>query len=153
MALGLTIAWLFAVLGLGFSRWDQASALKLNEIGDFLAGTFSPIAFLWLVVAVFLQKAELESQREELRQSRMALELQAEELKKSVAQFSEQTKIMKENLTLEVYDRKWEEIDQELAILANAFPNYFYRTTIAFGEDARGDPKKLICAWQHGGQC
>ena len=39
------------------------SCLKLNEFGDFLAGTFAPLAFLWLVLAVILQSAELKEQR------------------------------------------------------------------------------------------
>jgi hypothetical protein len=37
--------------------------LDLNEFGDFLAGAFAPLAFLWLVLAVILQSAELKDQR------------------------------------------------------------------------------------------
>lgn len=45
-----------------------------NELGDFLAGSFSPLAFLWLVLG-YLQ------QQEELQQNTEALRLQAAELK------------------------------------------------------------------------
>lgn len=40
--------------------------MGLNEYGDFLAGTFAPLAFLWLVLAVFLQRAELTDQKNAL---------------------------------------------------------------------------------------
>ncbi|WP_346400425.1 hypothetical protein [Pseudomonas syringae] len=53
--------------------------LKLNEFGDFLAGAFGPVAFLWLVLG-FLQQGR------ELKLSTDALRLQAEELRHSVEQ-------------------------------------------------------------------
>ena len=61
------------------ARWGEFWSLTLENMGDFLAGAFAPLAFLWLVVAVLLQTAELGLQRAELRQSRQALELQAAE--------------------------------------------------------------------------
>jgi hypothetical protein len=42
---------------------DGFKCMNLNEFGDFLAGTFAPLAFLWLVLAVFLQRAELSDQK------------------------------------------------------------------------------------------
>ena len=53
--------------------------LTLNEVGDFCAGLFGPLAFLWLVLGYFQQGAEL-------RQNNEALRLQAIELKNSVEQ-------------------------------------------------------------------
>jgi hypothetical protein len=53
--------------------------MELNEIGDFLAGVFGPLAILWLVLGFFQQGIEL-------RQSSEALKLQAEELRNSVQQ-------------------------------------------------------------------
>ena len=50
-----------------------------NEWGDFLAGSFAPLAFLWLVLG-YLQQGD------ELRLSTEALRLQAEELRNSVQQ-------------------------------------------------------------------
>lgn len=50
-----------------------------NEVGDFLAGVFGPLAILWLILGFFQQGIEL-------RQNTRALELQAEELKNSVEQ-------------------------------------------------------------------
>jgi hypothetical protein len=54
-------------------------SLPLNEVGDFLAGAFGPLAVLWLVLGYF-------QQGEELRQNTEALRLQAEELRRSVEQ-------------------------------------------------------------------
>lgn len=53
--------------------------MPLNELGDFLAGAFGPVAFLWLVIGYFQQQKELRLNTE-------ALTLQHEELKKSVEQ-------------------------------------------------------------------
>ncbi|HCA7568291.1 TPA: hypothetical protein MX399_004047 [Klebsiella quasipneumoniae] len=62
-----------------------------NELGDFLAGSFSPLAFLWLVLG-YLQ------QQEELQQNTEALRLQAAELKNSVDQYKEMVSIAREQL-------------------------------------------------------
>lgn len=43
-----------------------------NEIGDTLAGFFSALAFVWIIVTVFLQSIELREQRNEFRQQREA---------------------------------------------------------------------------------
>jgi len=51
--------------------------LRLNELGDFLGGVSSPLAFLWLVLGFFQQSREI-------RLSNQALHLQAAEMKRSV---------------------------------------------------------------------
>jgi hypothetical protein len=63
---------------------------SLGETGDFLSGWLTPLAFLWFVVAVFLQRAELKRQREELElmrkeyaESRKVAEDQASHLRAS----------------------------------------------------------------------
>lgn len=88
--MGRNLNWiggLLTALYIGFmsymisGRISELRDLQLNELGDFLAGAFGPVAFLWLVLG-FLQQGE------ELRQGTKALLLQAEELKNSVAQQS-----------------------------------------------------------------
>jgi len=56
-----------------------------NELGDFLAGFFSPLAFLWLVIGYFQQQKELNLntkalnlQKEELKQTRLQVERQSD---------------------------------------------------------------------------
>lgn len=51
--------------------------LRLNELGDFVGGVSSPLAFLWLVLGFFQQSREI-------RLSSKALHLQASEMRRSV---------------------------------------------------------------------
>ncbi|MGB3723552.1 MAG: hypothetical protein WA979_12140 [Pacificimonas sp.] len=56
---------------------QNPASLRLNELGDFLGGVSSPLAFLWLVLGYFQQSREI-------RLSSKALHLQAREMKRSV---------------------------------------------------------------------
>lgn len=69
------VFWMWILKG----RAEDLDKLKLNELGDFLAGTFGPLAILWLILGFFQQGIEL-------RQNSEALHLQAEELRNSVEQ-------------------------------------------------------------------
>jgi hypothetical protein len=73
-----TAIWLLATAWVIY-RWWPMSTLEANQLGDFVAGAMAPLAFLWLAIAVILQTQELGLQRQELKQSREALELQAKE--------------------------------------------------------------------------
>lgn len=73
--------WLACNLVINF---EDVKALGLNEKGDFLAGVFSPLGFLWLVYG-YLQQGQ------ELKQNTKALSMQATELRNSVEQ---QTKLV-----------------------------------------------------------
>lgn len=77
----LTLIYLVTVVVVTWGRANTLMTMPLNEVGDFLAGAFGPVAFLWLVFG-FLQQGD------ELRQGTKALELQASELKNSVEQQS-----------------------------------------------------------------
>lgn len=79
-ALGTACYLLIIAIVVGL-KFDDFTSLKLNELGDFLAGAFGPVAFLWLVLG-FLQQGR------ELKLSTDALRLQAKELKNSVEQQS-----------------------------------------------------------------
>lgn len=68
---------------------------RLNEWGDFFAGFFAPLAFLWLVIG-YLQQGD------ELRQSSQALRLQAEELRNSVEQQSHLVEVSRKQLDVQV---------------------------------------------------
>lgn len=60
-----TCCYLGAILWmLGLNRiWEFVQKSELNAFGDFLAGTFAPLAFIWLVAAVFTQRQELTEAR------------------------------------------------------------------------------------------
>lgn len=77
--IGLTLTALYVaglVLYLVVQGQNPAN-LRLNELGDFLGGVSSPLAFLWLVLGFFQQSREI-------RLSNKALHLQAREMRRSV---------------------------------------------------------------------
>lgn len=71
------IALFVALPAFAYMDWMTLAPFHFNELGDFLAGAFGPLAIFWLVLG-FLQQGE------ELQHSVRALQLQAEELKHSV---------------------------------------------------------------------
>ncbi|WP_162619160.1 hypothetical protein [Tritonibacter mobilis] len=76
---------LMCVLPAGYSLgWITLSPIRLNEIGDFLAGVFGPLSIFWLVLGFFQQGSELR--------------LQVAELANSVEQQKELVKLTKETL-------------------------------------------------------
>ncbi|MDV4263329.1 hypothetical protein ACG9XY_12440 [Acinetobacter seifertii] len=64
---------------------DYSKPMLLNEVGDFLAGVFAPLAFLFLYLGY-------SQQGKEMQQNTAALKLQAIELKNSV---NEQKRLIK----------------------------------------------------------
>lgn len=86
-----TLAWL--CFG-GYMMYSKPFPVDLNLWGDFFAGFFAPLAFLWLVLG-YLQQGE------ELQQSTEALRLQAEELKNSVEQQSQLVAVSREQMRQE----------------------------------------------------
>jgi hypothetical protein len=89
----LTLGYL-SILGFAMVALDLKLMTSWSEMGDFLAGVFSPIAFFWLVLG-YLQ------QQKELQQNTKALELQAEELKNSVEQYRDMVSVAREQLVAE----------------------------------------------------
>ena len=77
----VVIYLLFIVIysGLFIHSDGENFMLSSNELGDFLAGTFAPLAFLFLYLGY-------KRQGEELKQNTKALEQQASELANSVAE-------------------------------------------------------------------
>ncbi|NTE89563.1 hypothetical protein [Agrobacterium rubi] len=100
-----SVAWLLAS---GTIAWiyhcGSHAPLKINEWGDYAAGASAPLAFLWLVVAVFLQSRELREQRQELawtrkefKHNRTVMQAQADEAKNQAAFIKQQTIILANN--------------------------------------------------------
>lgn len=90
---GLVVTF-FWLIGFAVAIWinlNEAMILTLNEWGDFLAGSFAPLAFLWLVIGYFQQGREL-------RLSREALIMQAAELKNSVVQQEQLVLVTREEI-------------------------------------------------------
>lgn len=79
IAVVITVIYLVAFSLITGWRFKEVLELPLNEIGDFLAGAFGPLALAWLVFGYF-------QQGDELRQGTEALRIQGDELKNSVEQ-------------------------------------------------------------------
>lgn len=95
---GLRLSWgylaILVIYTLMFTDWAFDKPLAPNELGDFLAGAFAPLAFLWLVLG-FLQQGR------ELRNSAKALHLQVDELKASVEQSRLMVEVARDQLNLD----------------------------------------------------
>jgi hypothetical protein len=87
-AWGATIIWVSIIGWVTYTKRGDFSTMELNAVGDFLAGTVSPLALIWLV-AGYLQQGK------ELRLNTNALEAQIKELALQVAS----SKIIAENST------------------------------------------------------
>ncbi|NGN40264.1 hypothetical protein G6N74_04245 [Mesorhizobium sp. CGMCC 1.15528] len=90
-------------------RAQFLSCKGANEVGDFLAGAFAPVAFIWLAAAVFMQRSELRAQLEELASTRAALEAQTDEARKQAEFLGIQSAI----LQAQEAERKREQADEE----------------------------------------
>ena len=63
----------------GWAFWQQDTA----TIGGFFEGFFAPLAFLWLVIGLFIQQQELARTRAEMRQSNVLAAQQASAIEAS----------------------------------------------------------------------
>ena len=103
-------------------RIQTLQTMDLNEVGDFLAGAFGPLAILWLVLGFFQQGIEL-------RQGTEALNLQTSELTNSVTQ---QTKMaMSQQISLQNYENSVEPLLKATYLECGWQEGEFY-TDIAF---------------------
>lgn len=102
-----SVVWLLVAFAFGWTAKSPDncsgtfSCLSANEWGDYLAGVFAPLAFLWLIAAVVLQSRELAAQREELnltrqemQDQRMVMKEQAVEARNQAAFIGVQTQIL-----------------------------------------------------------
>jgi hypothetical protein len=87
----ISCVWFGTMICVAVVDWPVARMMKPNEWGDFFAGFFAPLAFLWLVLG-YMQQGE------ELQLSTQALLLQAEELKNSVEQQKELVEVTRQQL-------------------------------------------------------
>jgi len=92
IGLFITPIWLFAaaIYVTVFVGWLNLFCLPANEFGDFLAGVFAPIAWIWFVLAFLLQRDELILQREEIG-------LQREETAKLTFETKRQADLVQQN--------------------------------------------------------
>jgi hypothetical protein len=124
--LTLTITWLTLIAGYSYLRWSDVRSLPPNSLGDFVAGICAPLAFLWLVVAVFLQK-------DELRQNTSALNLQAAELKHAVKQYTDQTELWRDERKSAKFTEEERRLDELIDDLVSNISLEAGRASVRYG--------------------
>ena len=77
----ITLLWLIAgavyIRG-GTFQYETIYDIPLDDLGSFLEGGFAPLAFLWLVIGLFIQQRELADNTEVLRQTSIQSEKQTQ---------------------------------------------------------------------------
>lgn len=106
VGVGVTAIY-FIGLGIAMHCFGLKKFESYNEFGDFLAGAFSPVAFLWLVLGFFQQQKELQ-------QNTDALKLQAQELQNSVEQYKAMVAVAQKQLDTELTKAQQEGMLREL---------------------------------------
>lgn len=81
----LTIAWFWFAAHYASIKIDAVADLKLNLLGDFIAGFIAPVTVIWLVLGYFLQIKELQNTVRELQQSVDAQNRQAQSVEANTA--------------------------------------------------------------------
>jgi hypothetical protein len=80
LGLVITIIWIGGGLwyiGL-VSETTPTQNFSLDAVGSFLEGAFAPLAFLWLVIGLFIQQQELANNTEALRKTSEQSEMQTQ---------------------------------------------------------------------------
>jgi hypothetical protein len=113
LGIALTIGFALTVAILVYPKWQEIWDLKLNELGDFLAGISSTLAFIWIIIAVLLQRDELQEQRKELRQSREALTLQAAELKRTATAQEDSREALRQTIYAHAFKTAYDVLQSE----------------------------------------
>jgi hypothetical protein len=80
LGLIITIIWIGGgvwYIGL-VSETTPTQNFSLDAVGSFLEGAFAPLAFLWLVIGLFIQQQELANNTEALRKTSEQSEMQTQ---------------------------------------------------------------------------
>lgn len=93
----LTFLYLVILAIYCVDRWAEIRAMPPNNIGDFFAGAFSPMAFAWLVLGFIQQGIEL-------RQNSAALILQAEELRSAATHAGAMVELQRKEFELRIQE-------------------------------------------------
>lgn len=74
----LTLLWLLlGMLYISYNvGWVDFISLPIGDMGTFLEGAFAPLAFLWLVIGLFIQQSVLAENNRELRDNNIQSEKQ-----------------------------------------------------------------------------
>lgn len=109
----LTVVYLATLGAYVFFNWRTIRLMPANEVGDFLAGAFSPLAFAWLVLGFIQQGIEL-------RQNSAALLLQAEELRNAAKHAGDMVELQRKEFELRIEELEKDREKAQLAAVADS---------------------------------
>ena len=106
---------LFVLVVIPFGWFNFAPyTVEANDIGDYLGGVFSPLAFLWLVLGYELQRRELVLTREQLK-------AQATELERSASASTQMLEVQLKSLRRDELRDRIESLPQRVARLISCY--------------------------------
>ena len=164
LGLIITIGWLGGgIWYLGHvSETMPTQNYSLEAVGSFLEGAFAPLAFLWLVIGLFIQQQELANNTEALRKTSEQSEIQTQAIAATEMNARQETFFkIKENVFRQLGgiagmlyasskgppgdgQMSLEEMDENFAQVARGDSELFARKflTITFLDD--GEPESLF---------
>lgn len=86
-------------LGLGLSAWAEGQ--NLNILGDSIGGLTAPLALIFLIAAVIIQRQELALTKDELAKTAKAMEAQADTAKEQAETAKLQSQALTEQIQLQ----------------------------------------------------
>lgn len=116
--------WILTIFAIAAAIFVFVFAPDMNtrsQLGDYLGGFASAIAFIWLIAAYVQQGNELRLQREELSMQRTSLDLQREELSK-LGRFAALEQVSQ---ILDQFDQSFQKMPNGLVRTANDLPRAF----------------------------
>lgn len=119
----LTAMWLLLVVGSSAINWPAFGDMRPNEWGDFLAGSFSPLALFWLVAGYIQQGKELKLNTEALLLQQQEMKHQVEEFKKLAVHAGEQAQSSAEMVEISREERRQKEMES----IAEIQPSFTFK--------------------------
>lgn len=133
---------------------DFLSSPDLNEIGDFLAGFFSPLAFIWLVAAVLTQRQELNETRNQFDENQKVTEAQLKTINEQFELAKRQNEIAegtaKKNYKLALFEERYKLYQEFVDFGKHYHPEYgedAYEAFVEFSLRAEFIFDNIVCHW------
>lgn len=115
------VTWIGPREVIAFSKTDQ-----LNAIGDFLAGIFSPLAFIWLVAAVLTQRQELTDTRDQFSENQKVVDAQLKTINEQSDLLNKQHELAEETAKktyrLSLFEQRYK-LYSDFVALGNRYKN------------------------------
>ena len=134
----------------GQTRFDAFMQAPANEVGDTLAGFAGALAFVWIIVTVWLQALELKAQREELGLTRGEIEEQRKATQDMAHSMSVQAKIFEDEKVFREMTGAGEQFDELIGCIREfSFDHYIQWEFEPYSPTATGENPRLEFYWPY----